>query len=144
MSLPEPKKELSFTRHPWWRRWFGRRSEKAAYRFLRRQHFKIIGQNLEDHAGEIDLLAVDQRILVIVEVRSSEFATHMELAASVNAEKQRRLTQAALRFLQRRQLKNIPVRFDVLTIRWPSSARYPEIKHFRNAFPAVGKFQMHS
>ncbi len=138
------RSETTFTRQPRWRRWFGRRSERSALRFLSRLNFKIIGQNTFDRAGEIDLLAVDGDTLVIVEVRSSEFATHRELALSVDAEKQRRLTNAALRFLHRRQLKNIPVRFDVLTIRWPPNERKPDIRHYRNAFPAVGKFQMHS
>ena len=138
------RSETTFTRQPRWRRWFGRRSERAALRFLRRMNYKIIGQNTFDRAGEIDLLAVDGGTLVVVEVRSSEFATHQELALSVNAEKQRRITNAALRFLNRRNLKSIPIRFDVLTIRWPPADSKPDIRHYRNAFPAVGKFQMHS
>ena len=134
-----------FTRWPWWRRWFGLRSERAAARFLRRAGFRILAHNVSDRAGEIDLLALDGPALVIVEVRSSESKDFQELAASVNHAKQRRLTDAALRFLQRHRLLNaVPVRFDVLALRWPPGTSEPEVRHFRHAFTAVGRFQMFS
>ena len=134
----------SFTRWPWWRKWFGLRSERAAARFLRRLGFRILARNLADQRGEIDLLALDGATIVVVEVRSTESADIQKVAASIDAAKQRRLTNAALRFLQRRRLRNIAVRFDVLVIRWPAAKREPEIHHYRNAFEAVGRFQMHS
>src|SRR5262245_3490245 len=115
-----------FARFPVWRRWFGRRSERAAAKYLRRQRFRILGRNLDDRMGEIDLLALDGQTLVVVEVRSSETKTFEELAATVNHEKQRRLTNAILRFVQRRKLWEVGVRFDVLALRWPAGAREPE------------------
>ncbi len=133
-----------FARFPIWRRWFGRRSERAAAKFLRRQRFRILGRNVHDRLGEIDLLALDGETLVVVEVRSSETRTFDELAASVDHVKQRRLTNAILRFLQRRKMWNIGVRFDVLALRWPPDAREPEVKHYRHAFESVGKYQFRS
>ena len=136
---------VRFSRWPWWRRWFGQRSERFAARFLRRLRYRILGHNVSDRAGEIDLLTLDGSGLVIVEVRSSESKDFQALAATVNREKQRRLTDAALRFLQRRGLLNkVAVRFDILAIRWPPGAREPEAQHFRHAFEAVGRFQMYS
>jgi len=133
-----------FSRIPIWRRWFGRRSERAAARFLKRQRFRILGQNLDDRLGEIDLLALDGETLVVVEVRSSETKTFDELSITVNHDKQRRLTNAILRFLTRRKMLNVGVRFDVLALRWPANAREPEVRHYRHAFQAVGKYQFHS
>lgn len=133
-----------FARFPIWRRWFGRRSERAAAKYLRRQRFRILGRNLDDRLGEIDLLALDGQTLVVVEVRSSETKTFEELAATVNHEKQKRLTNAILRFVQRRKLWEVGVRFDVLALRWPAGAREPEVQHYRHAFQAVGKYQMRS
>jgi putative endonuclease len=133
-----------FARFPMWRRWFGRRSERAAAKYLRRQRFRILGQNLDDRLSEIDLLALEGETLVVVEVRSSEKRTFEELAATVNHDKQRRLTNAILRYLQRRKMLNVGVRFDVLALRWPAGAREPEVQHYRHAFQAVGKFQFHS
>jgi putative endonuclease len=133
-----------FARFPVWRRWFGRRSERAAAKYLRRQRFRILGRNLDDRMGEIDLLALDGQTLVVVEVRSSETKTFEEIAATVNNDKQKRLTNAILRFVQRRKLWEVGVRFDVLALRWPAGAREPEVRHYRHAFQAVGKYQMRS
>ncbi len=133
-----------FSRFPVWRRWFGRRSERAAAKYLRRQGFRILGRNVDDRIGEIDLLVLDGRTLVVVEVRSSESRSFDELSATVNLEKQRRLTDAALRFVQRRRLLGIGVRFDVVALRWPPGAREPEVRHYRQAFQSVGRYQFHS
>jgi putative endonuclease len=133
-----------FTRMPIWRRWFGHRAERFAAKYLRRQGCRILGRNVEDRLGEIDLLALDGQTIVVVEVRSSETKTFDELAATVNLEKQRRLTGAMLRFVQRRKLWNVNVRFDVLALRWPAAAREPEVRHYRHAFQSVGKYQFHS
>jgi putative endonuclease len=133
-----------FARFPVWRRWFGRRSERAAAKYLRRQRMRILGRNMEDRLGEIDLLALDGQTLVVVEVRSSETKTFDDLAMTVDLAKQKRLTNAILRFLQKRRMWNIGVRFDVLALRWPPSAREPEVRHYRHAFQSVGKYQFHS
>jgi putative endonuclease len=133
-----------FTRFPVWRRWFGQRAERSAAKYVRRQGCRILGRNVDDRLGEIDLLALDGQTIVIVEVRSSETKTFDELAATVNDEKKRRLTDATLRFVQRRKLWNVGVRFDVIALRWPPGAREPEVRHYRHAFQSVGKYQFHS
>jgi putative endonuclease len=133
-----------FSRIPVWRRWFGRRSERFAARYLRRHGCRVLGRNLDDRLGEIDLLALDGETLVVVEVRSSETRTFDELAATVNHDKQRRLTDAILRFIQKRRLWNVGVRFDVIALRWPPGAREPDLRHYRHAFQSVGRYQFHS
>jgi putative endonuclease len=133
-----------FTRMPIWRRWFGHRAERFTAKYLRRQGCRILGRNVDDRLGEIDLLALEGQTILVVEVRSSEAKTFDELAATVNPEKQRRLTAATLRFVQRRKLRNVGVRFDVIALRWPAGAREPEVRHYRHAFQSVGKSQFHS
>ena len=87
-----------FTRWPWWRRWFGRKAERSAARFLSRRGFRILATNLDDRLGELDILAWHDVSLVIVEVRSSESRSLDELAATVDRAKQKRITAAAVRF----------------------------------------------
>ena len=65
MSEPSP------ARKPWWRRWFGTRSERAASRFLKRLGYRIVACNYSCPLGELDLVALDQGCLVFVEVRST-------------------------------------------------------------------------
>jgi len=140
---PEPTSDsVGFSRWPWWRRWFGRRSERAAARFLRKLGYRVIAANVLDAAGEIDLIALDGETMVVVEVRSTANDDLEAKAASVDSAKQRKITGAALRFLNRRRLLGkIAVRFDVLLMSWPPNAREPIVRHIPHAFEAVGKFQ---
>jgi putative endonuclease len=77
-------------------------------------------------------------------VRSTATDDTSRPAASVDALKQRRLTDLALHFLKEHRLLNHAARFDVLAISWPEGRRRPDIVHYRNAFEAVGRFQMYS
>jgi putative endonuclease len=134
----------SLARKPWWRRWFGSRSERAAARFLRRQGYRILARNFSCPHGELDIVARDGDSIVFVEVRSTGTEHADRPAESVDAAKQRRLTNLALHYLQRRRLLGRPARFDVLAMSWPADRREPIITHHRNAFEAVGRFQMYS
>jgi putative endonuclease len=134
----------SLARLPWWRRWFGTRSERAAARHLRRLGCRVVARNWSCPQGEIDLVAVEGRTVVFVEVRSTEGADVERPAASVDHEKQSRLTRAALAFLQEHRLLGQAARFDVLALSWPPGRREPVIVHYRQAFEAVGRFQMFS
>jgi putative endonuclease len=135
---------VSPARQPWWRRWFGSRSERAAARFLKRLGYRIVARNYTCPQGELDLVALDDDCLVFVEVRSTGNDNTDRPAASVDCAKQRRLTNLALHFLQHRRLLDRPARFDVLVLSWPADRREPAIKHFRSAFEATGRFQMYS
>src|SRR4051812_9828326 len=131
-------------RKPWWRRWFGSRSERAAERFLRRLGYRILARNYSCPHGELDLVAVDGSCIVFVEVRSTERGDATRPAASVDLAKQTRLTNLALHYLRQHGLLNHSARFDVLAVSWPADRRQPAIVHFPNAFEAVGRFQMFS
>jgi putative endonuclease len=131
-------------RKPWWRRWFGSRSEHAAGRFLRRLGYRVVRWNYRCPHGEIDIIALDGSCLVFVEVRSTERADATRAAAWVDHGKQQRLTTLALYFLQQHRLLNNFARFDVLAISWPEGRKEPNIVHHKDAFPAVGRHQMYS
>lgn len=134
-----------FSRWRWWKRWFGQRSEKAAARFLRKLGYRLLASNVSDRDGELDLLALDGDTLVIVEVRSTSSDRPDALeqtAASVNFRKQKQITEATARFLARRRLLGkIAVRYDVLVLSWPESAREPTFRHIPHAFESTGCFQ---
>jgi putative endonuclease len=141
---PPPPPAGGFSRWPWWRRWFGRRSERAAARFLRRLGYRILAANVADPAGELDLIALDGQTIVVVEVRSTAGDNLDRTAASVDLLKQRKVTEAAVRFLARKRLlEGVAVRFDVLVLSWPATAREPVVRHYPHAFEAVGKYQFH-
>ncbi len=114
----------------------GERGERAAARFLRRLGYQIVAHRQRDRMGEIDLVAVDQRVLVFVEVKTRRSAEKGHPSEAVDEEKQRRLTRAALSFLKQHRLCGYPTRFDIVAITWPDDARRPVIEHFPAAFEA--------
>ena len=136
--------ESSAARKPWWRRWFGTRSERAAARYLRKLGYRILARNYVSSYGELDIVAAEGRCVVFVEVRSTGEDDPSRPAESVDAEKQRRLTDLALDYLRRHRLLDYSARFDVLAVAWPPGRREPQIDHHRQAFEAVGRYQMYS
>lgn len=132
------------TRWPVWRRWFGDRAETAAARFLRHKGLRVLVRNVSLPQGELDIVALDRRTLVFVEVRSTESADCERPALSVDTEKQRKLTQLAAAFLRRHDLLDHPARFDVVAVSWPANRRDPTIVHFPDAFAPTGRLQLHT
>ena len=125
---------------PWWRRWFGTRSERAAARFLRQLGYRILARNYVCPLGELDIIALDGVCIVFVEVRSTEGLDHSVPAASVDYVKQKRLSRLALFFLTRKRLLKHAARFDVLTLSWPQGHRQPTFQHIKHAFETVGDY----
>lgn len=123
----------------------GARGELAAARYLKRRRYVIVARGERDKLGELDLIAIDGRTLVFVEVKTRWSTEKGHPADAVDDAKQRRLTRLALAYLRRHDLLNNPARFDVIAIVWPGDAKKPtSIEHFKNAFEPVGQGQMFS
>lgn len=126
----------------WWRKArkplsLGQRGEREAERFLKRRGMLIVARGDRAKLGEIDLVAVEERTVVFVEVktRTSHDAGHP--ADAVDRQKQRRLTRAAQGFLKRHQLEENAARFDVVAVTWPDAKQQPVIEYYRHAFEAA-------
>jgi putative endonuclease len=137
---------LDTIRERWgqWRREvpLGRRGERAAAKYLRRLGYVIVAQGQRDHVGELDLVAVDQRTIVFVEVKTRQSDDVLAAVEAVDEQKQRRITRTALAFLRRHDLLEERCRFDVVAVCWPPGQRRPAIRHFPDAFPAIGQWQL--
>ncbi len=118
------------------RREIATRGEDAATAYLERCGMSIEARNWRGAAGEIDILAIDQGVLVVVEVktRASERAGTAEDAVSPT--KQRRIARSAAAYLASRE-GPAPrgVRFDVVAIRVLAEDR-ALLRHYRAAFEA--------
>ncbi len=121
---------------------FGRRGERAAANYLRRRGYRIVARSSRNLAGELDLVTVDKRTVVFVEVKARTSHQSGHPVEAITPEKERRLTRAALAFLRQHGLLDHPARFDVIAVTWPGDTQPPQIEHFINAFEPVGKWQM--
>jgi putative endonuclease len=116
----------------------GRRGEAVATRYLRQLGYVIVARGHRDSIGEIDLVAVDGRTVVFVEVKTRASHETGHPADAVDEAKQRRLTRLALSYLKRHDLLECAARFDVIAITWPAGSGQPTIEHIQNAFEAAG------
>ena len=122
----------------------GDRGEVAAARYLKRSGFRILERSHDSPLGEIDIIAVDSRTVVFVEVKTRTSADSGRPTDAIDANKQRRMTQAALAYLKSHRLLENAARFDVVAVTWPANEKRPQIEHFPNAFAPIGAGQFFS
>ena len=121
----------------------GQRGEQAAARYLRKKKYRIIEQRLRSPLGEIDIIAVDGRTMVFVEVKTRRSSAFGRPSQSLRTTQQARLSRSASAYLKSHGLLQNASRFDVVEILWPREQRLPNIRHIPNAFPAVGQGQFY-
>lgn len=117
----------------------GRRGEKQAERFLKKAGYKILGRRVR--AGkhdEIDLIARQDDTMVFVEVKTRKNETMGRPSAAVSRDKRRKLSRAAVTFLQKRKLRPPYIRFDIIEV----IDEPPEIRHIENAFQLEGGYRI--
>ena len=123
----------------------GQSGEKLALHYLRQKHSQtLVVCNYHCRFGEIDIITVHQHLLHFVEVKTRRSEVHGRPAEAVHATQRARLTRAALAYLKLHGLLECASRFDVVEVVWPRDHPKPEIRHFPNAFPAVGHRQFHN
>jgi putative endonuclease len=111
---------------------FGKEGERVAEQYLRKKGYRLVERNYRCSAGEVDLIVLDRRVIVFVEVKTRtdhRFGTPLEAVAF---RKQRKMIQAAQFFLTAKRLHEREARFDVVGISWPGGE--PLVEHIENAF----------
>jgi putative endonuclease len=127
----------------WWTKWRQRKplgylGERAAEKYLKGKRYKIVARSLRLRGEELDLVAVDGRTVVFVEVKTRRGPRFGHPTEAVDQRKQRRITRGALVYLKRHGLLEYKSRFDIVAVTWPNPARKPTIEHFPSAFEAIG------
>jgi putative endonuclease len=96
----------------------GAAAERRARRYYRLRGYRILAQNARAGRYEIDLIVRRGRLLVFCEVKAKTGESYGHPAEMVNAEKQRRLRQAAETWLApRREFEDLEITFDVVAVR---------------------------
>ena len=109
------------------RRQTGSLAENSAAAFLESQGFDIVTRNFLRRVGELDIVARQEDLLVVAEVRTRASEAYGGAAASIGPAKQRRIVMTTALFLQRhREYACCRVRFDVLIVR---DGRVEWLKH---------------
>ncbi|MEW6424696.1 MAG: YraN family protein [Bacillota bacterium] len=113
----------------------GRLGEDLAASYLKEKGYRLLARNYRCRLGEIDIIALDENVLVFIEVRcrsSDRFGLPQE---SVQWPKQTKVRKIALHYLKTAGPKfAAPVRFDVLALLFDRDHRLRRLEHIENAF----------
>jgi putative endonuclease len=118
----------------------GELGERAAKKFLQKQGLKFLAANFRSERGEIDLIFRDGDCLAFVEVKTRSSEDWGRPAAAVNAERRRRLSQAALDYLKRLKNPAVKIRFDIVEVLLADGG-VREIRHLPNTFAMAKPFR---
>lgn len=107
----------------------GKASEELAVSHLLALGYSILKRNYRARRAEIDILALDQDELVVVEVKSRKSNQFGFPEVSISKQKEQLLREGGYAFKNEQKLPN-PIRFDVISI----SILEKELRHFKDAF----------
>jgi putative endonuclease len=110
----------------------GTKGEDLAVRFLQKKGYRIVKRNYKTPVGEIDIIAKDGDTIVFIEVKTRTDISFGYPFEAVNNRKRQKLKNLALLYLKR-QGKESPVRFDVLSIFCMDDGK-KDIEHIKDAF----------
>ena len=113
----------------------GQRAEEAAASFLETSGFVVLGRNVRVSRLEIDIIARDGPVVVIVEVRTRSEGAWVRALDSVDWKKMKRIRAAGeslwrTRFKRDETLERL--RFDIVSVDF--DAGEARIEHIRAAF----------
>jgi putative endonuclease len=110
----------------------GKEGERVAELYLRKKGYKLVERNYRCSGGELDLIVLDRRVVVFVEVKTRTGIGFGSPLEAVEFHKQRKMIRAAQVFLAEKNLQQRDARFDVVGVSWPG--REPVVEHIENAF----------
>lgn len=121
----------------------GRRGENYVVAWLEKQGYFILHQNWRTRTGEIDIIALDEKLncLVFVEVKTLVNTEFEDLDIIVNKKKQKKICETAKHFIENnRKYKEMYMRFDVVVIKSNPFLEQPQkIIHLKDAFGACNE-----
>lgn len=113
---------------------FGNLAEELAKNYLEEKGYEIIAKNFRYRQAEIDLIAICDDLIIIVEVKARATDAFLEPQEAVNKKKIRNIILAADEFLKENNREE-EVRFDIVTV-LPDSTGKLQVNHIENAFEA--------
>ena len=109
----------------------GKKGEALAATYLAQKGYEIIEQNWRNARDEIDIIAIQNNFLVIVEVKTRSTDYFGDPSEAVTDKKQTFLIRAAEEYVIEKEI-DLEVRFDIISIILKSNQH--QIQHIEDAF----------
>lgn len=111
----------------------GERGEKAAAHYLSDKGYRVVATKYRTKTGEIDIIAVQNKVLVFVEVKTRRTTYYGYPSEAVNYRKQRKLIRTAQCYLKQSGQLDHQCRFDIIEILITDQDKL-SFNHIINAF----------
>ena len=111
----------------------GDKGENYACDLLVEKGFTIVERNYHYGHGEIDIVAMDNDVLVFVEVKTRKNLEFGDPIQGVTKSKQRQVRKIAEGYLMEKNISDIDCRFDAIGVLLQGNEA-PKINHIENAF----------
>ncbi len=115
---------------------FGREGEDVAAEYLEGQGYRVMDRNWRSGHKEIDIVAVKDGVLVIVEVKTRKNSCYGDPEDAVSPLKMKRIQRAADAYVRYYRL-DMPVRFDVISV----LGKDYKIHHIEDAFRVIPDYR---
>jgi len=109
----------------------GKKGEEIAAAYLEKKGYLILEKNWRQWRNEIDIIAMNGKCLVIVEVKTRQSNFFGEPEMAVTRDKQKALIRSANAYVRYKNIHS-EVRFDILSIIISKTAE--QIHHIEDAF----------
>lgn len=114
----------------YFRQEIGKWGENLACKYLEDNNYKVINKNFLCKQGEIDIISKDmiKKELVFIEVKTRSNLKYGNPADSVNKKKQKHMKRAIKYYIYKNNIRNIPIRIDVIEVYIQQSYKINHIK----------------
>ena len=116
----------------------GKFGEDYTADYLLNKGMKIISRNFRRKGGELDIVALDGKMLVVVEVKARRFGSLTDGLDAMTVTKRHNIIRTAQRFIDETDVDFDEMRFDVaeLTLTTEKIPRVLEFSYYEDAFTA--------
>ena len=114
------------------KRLIGKLGEKLVCKWYTDRKYQLLSVNYRTRMGEVDIIAKDKKYIVFIEVKTRKNSDFAQAREFVDIRKQQRIKAAAVAYIARNNLDDVPVRFDVAEVY--SADTKPVINIIENAF----------
>jgi putative endonuclease len=108
----------------------GVKGEDIAEKYLKKKSYRIVARNFRCRLGEIDIIALDGKSLVFIEVKTRTNQKYGRPCEAVNALKIRHIMRTAACYTALSQCRYEDIRIDVIEILMQDGKSY--IHHIEN------------
>ena len=117
----------------------GRLGEEAAYKYLVKNGYQIIGRNITFRWAEIDIIAQKDNTIFFIEVKSRQSERAGKPYEAITKHKLNHLSRSISLYIKLNKIHHSKLSFDIITVNFDRNLNITKIEHYQN-FPLEIKY----